>query len=134
MADLIMYGNAWPPGAGTLVARFGGRAGRTRGHDARLVTRAAATPARDVFERIAFVQDGGLPSRPPAAAPSTSRPLRAAPSIEGGPVTQCDAGVMQRASLVVMATRSDRPSWGITDPVAKVLGACQRPVLFIPAR
>jgi hypothetical protein len=51
----------------------------------------------------------------------------------GGPITQCEADVMQRASPVVMATRSDRPSWGITDSVAKVLGACQRPVLFIPA-
>jgi hypothetical protein len=41
---------------------------------------------------------------------------------------------MERASLVVMALGSDRRSWGITDSVARVLGACQRPVLFIPAQ
>jgi nucleotide-binding universal stress UspA family protein len=98
-----------------------------------LVTRAAATPARDVFERIAFVQAGGHAE--PAARTCAERlaAIAGGTLIEGGPVAHCEAGVMQRASLVVMATRSDRPSWGLTDAVAKVLGACQRPVLFIPA-
>ena len=98
-----------------------------------LVTRAAATPPFEVFERIAFVQDG---SNAESAAHTCAEHLATIGGgrlIEGGPVSQCEAGVMQRASLVVMATRSDRPSSGITDSVAKVLGACQRPVLFIPA-
>jgi nucleotide-binding universal stress UspA family protein len=98
-----------------------------------LVTRAAATPPRDVFARLALVQDGRDVD---AAAHTCAEHLARIASgslIEGGPVTLCEAGVMQRASLVVMSTRSERPSWGMTDSVAKVLGACQRPVLFIPA-
>jgi hypothetical protein len=98
-----------------------------------LVTRAAATPARDVFERIAFVEDEGDAEPAARSCADHLATIAGGTLIEGGPVTQCDAGVMQRASLVVMAIRSDRPSWGITDSVAKVLGACQRPVLFIPA-
>jgi nucleotide-binding universal stress UspA family protein len=98
-----------------------------------LVTRAAATHPRDVFARLALVQDG---SDADAAARTCAEHLASIAGgslIDGGPVTQCEADVTQRASLVVMTTRSDRPSWGITDSVAKVLGACQRPVLFIPA-
>jgi nucleotide-binding universal stress UspA family protein len=98
-----------------------------------LVTRAAATPARDVFERIAVVEDEGDAEPAARSCADHLATIAGGTLIEGGPVTQCDAGVMQRASLVVMAIRSDRPSWGITDSVAKVLGACQRPVLFIPA-
>jgi nucleotide-binding universal stress UspA family protein len=98
-----------------------------------LVTRAAATPARDVFERIAFVQDGSHAESGARRCAEHLATIAGGTLIEGGPVTQCEAGVMQRASLVVMASRSDRPSWGITDAVAKVLGACERPVLFIPA-
>ena len=98
------------------------------------VTRAAATPPRDVFERIAIVQDG---SDATGAALTCARLLASIAGgslIEGGPVTQCEAAVRQRASLVVVAARSGRSSWGITDSVADVLGACQRPVLFIPVR
>ena len=98
-----------------------------------LVTRAAATPARDVFERIAFVQDADHAESAARIYAELLATIAGGTFIEGGPVAECEAGVMQRASLVVMATRSDRPSWGITDSVAKVLGACQRPVLFIPA-
>ncbi len=97
-----------------------------------LVTRVAATPPRDVFERLALVQDGGEADAAARACAEQLASIAGGSLIEGGPVTQCEADVMQRASLVVMATRSDRPPWGITDAVAKVLGACERPVLFIP--
>ena len=97
-----------------------------------LVTRAAATPARDVFERIVFVQDERNAESAARACVERLTAIAGGSLIEGGPVGQCDIGVMQRASLVVMATRSDRPSWGFTDSVARVLGACERPVLFIP--
>lgn len=98
-----------------------------------LVTRAASTPPRDVFERIAFVQDGGDAESAARTCAEHFATVAGGSLIEGGPVTRCESGVMQRASLVILATRSDRPSWSITDSVAKVLGACQRPVLFIPA-
>jgi nucleotide-binding universal stress UspA family protein len=99
-----------------------------------LVTRAAATPPRDVFERIAFVQDGGHAEPAARACAEHLGTIAGGSLVEGGPVAQCEAGVMQRASLVVIASSHDRPSWGITDSLAKVLGACQRPVLFIPTR
>ncbi len=97
-----------------------------------LVTRAATTPPRAVFERIALVQDEEHVE--PAARRYAERlaTISGGSIVEGGPVAQCEAGVMQQATLVVMSTRSDRPSWGITDAVARVLGTCQRPVLFIP--
>ena len=75
-----------------------------------------------------------MPSRPHATCAEHLATIAGGSFVEGGPVAQCEAGVMQRASLVVMVTSHDRPSWGITDSVAKALGACQRPVLFIPNR
>lgn len=99
-----------------------------------LVTRAADTPARDVFEHVALVHHGGAVDQPARACAEHLASISGGRVIGGGAVMQCEAGVMERASLVVMATGSDRPSWGMTDPVARVLGACQRPVLFIPAR
>lgn len=99
-----------------------------------IVTRAAATPPRDVFERLVLVLDGTEADAAARACAGHLASIAGGSLIEAGPVTQCEAGVIQRASLVVMATRSDRPSWGLTNPVAQVLGACQRPVLFIPAR
>jgi nucleotide-binding universal stress UspA family protein len=97
-----------------------------------LVTRAAATPPRDIFERLALVQEGRAVDAAARTCAEHLARIAGGSLIEGGPVTQCEAGVIQRASLVVMSTRSERPSWGITDSVAKGLGACQRPVLFIP--
>jgi len=99
-----------------------------------LVTRAAATPARDVFEHVVLVQHGSDVDDAARIYAGQLAGIAGGRVIEGGPATQCEAGVLQRATLVVMAIGSDRPSWGITDPVARVLGACQRPVLFIPAR
>ena len=99
-----------------------------------LVTRAADTPARDAFEHIVLVRHGGDVDQTARACAEHLASISGGRVIDAGPATQCEAGVIERASLVVMATGSDRPSWGITDPVARVLGACQRPVLFIPAR
>lgn len=99
-----------------------------------LVTRAATTPARSVFERLVLVDDGGdVTTRARKCAEQLST-IADGTLIEGGPVTACDASVTQRASLLVMATRSDRPTWEITDPVAAILSGCQRPVLFVPER
>ena len=99
-----------------------------------LVTRAADTPARDVFEHIVLVRHGGDVDQPARACAEHLASISGGRVIDGGTVMQCEAGVMARATLVVMATGNDRPSWGITDPIARVLGACQRPVLFIPAQ
>jgi nucleotide-binding universal stress UspA family protein len=97
-----------------------------------LVTRAGNTPPRDVCERVALVQDD---ARVDVAARNCAVRLAGIGSgrlIEVGAIAQCDANVLEQATLVVMATRHDRPSWGLTDPVAKVLGSCERPVLFVP--
>ncbi len=99
-----------------------------------LVTRAAATAPREVFERIAFVQDGSNAESAARTCAEHLATIGGGSLIEGGPVSQCDASVMQRASLVVMTTSHHRPSSGIADSVARLLGACQRPVLFMPAR
>ena len=96
-----------------------------------LVTRAAHTAPRDVFERVAFVQDGRDADGRHCAERLAS--VGGSALIEAGMLAQCRAGVLDKASLVVMAIRNDRPSWGLTDPVAKVLGSCERPVLFIPS-
>jgi hypothetical protein len=50
----------------------------------------------------------------------------------GKPLMQCDAAVLRQASLIVMVTPSRSTWWNFTDAVTKVLGACDRPVLFIP--
>jgi nucleotide-binding universal stress UspA family protein len=96
-----------------------------------LVTRAASGAPRGVFERIVLLHDGK------DSEPSLRTCAGRLASIAGGAVveaesaTQCDPDVIQRASLVVAAWNDPSP-WGIQDPVAKVLGACERPVLFVP--
>ena len=98
-----------------------------------LVTRAAAAPALEVFERLVLV---GERAEPGEAARSCAERLAGtfgSRVTEGGLVTHCQPDVMREASLVVMATNGDRPSWAITDAVAMVLKSCERPVLFVPA-
>jgi nucleotide-binding universal stress UspA family protein len=97
-----------------------------------LVTRAAATPPQEIFERMAIVRDTDHESATARAYAQHLAALAGGVVTDGGVAAHCDAGVLQRASLVVFATRHDRPSWGIADPVVKVLGGCQRPILFIP--
>ena len=98
-----------------------------------LVTRAGDTSLRDLFGQITLVHDGTAFSEEARRCADELAGLAGGKVIEAGAASQCDAGGMQRASLVVMATGHDRPAWSFTDPVTKVLGACQRPVLFIPA-
>ena len=99
-----------------------------------LVTRSAATPPRDVFERLVLLQDGGAAGEAPRSCAEHLAQMGGGNLIDGGAITHCEAVVLHRASLVVMAVGRDHPSWGITDPVAKVLGTCQSPELFIPER
>ena len=98
-----------------------------------LVTRAADTSLQGLFRQIVLVHDGHAASEQARGCANHLAGLGGGKVIEAGAASQCDAGGMQRASLVVMATGHDRPAWSFTDPVTKVLGACQRPVLFIPA-
>jgi nucleotide-binding universal stress UspA family protein len=97
-----------------------------------LVTRAAHTPPRDVFERVALVLDGAQSDETARRCAAQLAGLGSGALVEAGAIAQCDANALQRTTLVVMATRRDRPSWGLTDSVAKVLGSCERPVLFVP--
>lgn len=96
-----------------------------------LVTRAAATPARAVFDRIAVVQDGTDGDAAARTCAEHFATLADGTVIDAGPLARCDAAALQQASLVVMATPTDRTSWAFTDAVGRVLGACDRPVLFI---
>ena len=97
-----------------------------------LVTRAAHTPPAEVFERVALVQDGGDMNETARRYATHLASIGSSPLVESGAIAQCRPEVLQHASLIVMTTNSDRPSWGLTDPVARVLGSCERPVLFIP--
>ena len=97
-----------------------------------LVTRAATAPPQEVFERIAIVRDAGDASAATRAYAEQLAAIAGGVVTDGGVVAQCDAGALQQASLVVVATSRDRLSGGVADSVARLLGACQRPVLFIP--
>lgn len=99
-----------------------------------LVTRASETTTREVFGRIALVHQGNDVDRAAREYAGHLAGIVGGNVIDAGPAAQCEAGTTERASLVVIATGKERPSWGITDAVAKVLGACERPVLFVPAR
>lgn len=98
-----------------------------------LVTRAADTSLQGLFTQIVLVDDGHAAIAPARECANHLARLADGKVTEGGAVPQCDAGVMQQASLVVMATGGGHPVWSFTDPVVKVLGACQRPVLFVPS-
>lgn len=97
-----------------------------------LVTRAGSTPPLDVFERVALVLDGAEADETARGCAARLADIGSGPLIEAGAIAECDANALHQATLVVMATRHDRPSWGLTDPVAKVLGTCDRPILFVP--
>lgn len=95
-----------------------------------LVTRADTSP-RDAFERILLVGDGD----PGSAARTLADRLAAAfksQVIPGGPLTDCRSDLMAQASLVVMPTSGGHVTWAMTDSVSKILGSCERPVLFVP--
>jgi len=98
-----------------------------------LVTHAGTTPARDVFQRVTLVSDEAGEESTVRNCASRLAAIGTGTLIEGGRISQCGSDVLRQASLVVMPARHARPSWGLTDPVAKVLGSCEKPVLFIPA-
>jgi nucleotide-binding universal stress UspA family protein len=97
-----------------------------------LVTRAAATPPRAVFERLVLVQNDTAGDDAARRCAERFASLAAGSITNAGPLAQCDTAVLRQASLIVMATPSHSTLWGFTDAVTKVLGACDRPVLFIP--
>ena len=97
-----------------------------------LVTRAATLAPRTVFERLALVQDGTEDSGVAACAEQFAT-LASGTVTNAGPLHLCDAEALHSASLVVMAI-PNRTTWSFTDAVARALGACDRPVLFIPPR
>jgi nucleotide-binding universal stress UspA family protein len=96
-----------------------------------LVTRAAATPPLAVFERLALVHDGTDADAAVRLCAERFAGLAGGHVSDAGLVTQCDAATLQQASLVVMTAPGDRPFWGFTDAVTRILGGCNRPVLFI---
>ena len=96
-----------------------------------LVTRAATTAPREVFERVVLVQDRTDADASAWTCGEHFAALASGRLIKAGPVAQCDANALQQASLVVMPTPSDRTSWIFSDAVARILGGCDRPVLFI---
>lgn len=98
-----------------------------------LVTRAAAAPALEVFGRLVLVSARAEPGEVARACAERLADTFGSRVTDGGLVTECRPDVMREASLVVMATNGDRPSWAITDAVVRVLTACKQPVVFVPA-
>jgi hypothetical protein len=96
-----------------------------------LVTRAGTTAPREVFERVVFVQDGSDADASTWMCGGHFAALAGGSVTKAGPLAGCDADALQQASLVVMSTPGDRTSWVFSDAVARILGGCERPVLFI---
>lgn len=96
-----------------------------------LVTRASTSPL-DVFERIAMVGDDAGHA---GAARMLADGLAGAFNgkvIDAGPLAHCRPDLMTQASLVVIETSGGHPAWATSDSVGKILGSCERPVLFVP--
>ena len=98
-----------------------------------LVTRAAMTaPPREVFERLLLVQDGANTDSSALLKCAEHFASLARGSVtKAAPLVEHDDVAWQRASLVVTTTPGDRTSWIFTDSVARILGRCDRPVLFM---
>lgn len=98
-----------------------------------LVTHASDAPPSEVFERVTLVRDGHREDEVVRACAAQLAAVGGGSLVEGGPISQCGSDLLKRASLVVLPMPGERPSWTLTDPVARVLGSCERPVLFIPS-
>lgn len=99
-----------------------------------LVTRGGAGAVTDVFEHLVVVADlGAPPDRAQACAEVLATTFGGRLTL-AGPLQGCSPEVMRQASLVVVATSHERPAWGLSDLVARTLGDCERPVLFVPSR
>ena len=96
-----------------------------------LVTRAAATDPREVFERLLLVQDGTSADAPAMTCAEHFAGLARGSVTRAGSLAACDAAALRQASLVMMPTPSDRTSWIFSDSVARILGGCDKPVLFM---
>ena len=96
-----------------------------------LVTRAAMTAPREVFERLVLVQDGTDADASAWMCAEHFAGLARGNVTKTGPLATCAAAALRQASLVMMPTPSDRTSWILSDSVTRILGGCDRPVLFI---
>lgn len=97
-----------------------------------LVTRGSERAATEIFERIVLVgEQTNLLDRARRCAEGLAATFGGR-FTEAGPLVACAPEVIGQASLVVIAIARERPSWGIADAVASALGACERPVLFVP--
>ena len=97
-----------------------------------LVTRGSEQAAIDIFERVVLVGEQADPRDRARRCAEGLATTFAGRFTDAGPLTDCAPEVIGQASLVVFATARERPSWGIADAVASALGACERPVLFVP--
>jgi len=98
-----------------------------------LVTRAGMTAPREVFERLVLVQDGSDADASAWMYGERLAALAGGSVTKAGPLAECDAEALKQASLVVMPAPGDRTSWVFPDAVARILGGCDRPVLFVRA-
>lgn len=96
-----------------------------------LVTRAGGAPPTGVFDRIVLVREGPDGAAGRLYAQTLTR-VSGGVVTEGGVAQGCPADVVQRASLVIVARATERSSWLLTDPTARVLTNCEAPVLFVP--
>ena len=97
-----------------------------------LVTRGSEHSAIDIFERVMLVGEDAAPSDPARRCAEALAATLAGRVTDAEIPVHCSPVVTQQASLVVIATAHERPTWGIADAVASALGACERPVLFVP--
>jgi len=98
-----------------------------------LVTHASDAPPREAFERVTLLRDGDREDDGVRGCAARLAALGGGALVEGGPISRCGSDLLARASLVVLPMPGERPSWTLRDPVARVLGSCERPVLFIPS-
>ena len=96
-----------------------------------LLTRGAMTDPREVFERILLVQDSSDAAISASMCAERFAGLARGSVTRTGPLASCDAAALEQASLIVMPTPGGRTSWVFPDSVARVLGGCDRPVLFV---
>jgi nucleotide-binding universal stress UspA family protein len=96
-----------------------------------LVTRASETPARSVFERMALVSEGRDGRVGRRCVEGLAR-IADGVIVEAGTAPKCETAAVQQASLVVLARAGDWSSWPLADPAARMLTACEVPVLFVP--
>lgn len=99
-----------------------------------LVTRASQAPPLDVFERLVLLSEAGEAPEPARQCVETLARTFGGEITIGGPLAACASAPLQRASLVAVAFTNTRVSWGLTDAVARALGGCEQPVLFVPIR